>query len=119
MVLICSSQIKGTGSINEFSRDQTSLIFIKGLAETKLLEFAEQQRQDGDSSWETYVVKPGGVLSKSWSWIMTTIFGNAALIHIDVLAKAMLETALKGDAERRIFHAALVKKGKAALQVAK
>ena len=85
---------------------------LQGLGETSVLEFAEQQRQNGDSKWESYVVKPGAVVSKQWSWIVTAIFGTALCIPVDVLAKAMIDTAFDGDADKRTYHAALLKKGR-------
>ena len=93
----------------------------KGLAETKLLEFSEQQKQKQreGAKWETYVVKPGGVLSKGSGALVTAIFGSSLAIRIEVLAKAMVEIATNGGTEGRIDHAALVRNGRAGLQQAK
>ena len=52
------------------------------------------------------------MLTKQGTWILSALFG-IMFIRVDVLAKALVETGLNGDAEKRIFHAALVKKGKA------
>ena len=87
---------------------------IQGMAETKLLAFSDSQKQNRDPEWDTFVVRPGGVLMKQWGWI-TGIIGNSLFIQVDVLGRAMVATAINGDPEKRVFHAALVEKGQAEL----
>ncbi|OAP61003.1 hypothetical protein AYL99_06007 [Fonsecaea erecta] len=90
----------------------------KGLAETRLLAFSDEQKQN-NQNWEAYVVRPGGVLQRSTAGINTATCGNRLVIGVGVLATAMIETALEGNPEFKIFHAPLLEKGRAALQKAK
>ncbi|KIX04813.1 uncharacterized protein Z518_05684 [Rhinocladiella mackenziei CBS 650.93] len=80
----------------------------KGMAETKILARPEE-RGGTKRSWETYVVRPGYVLSKERGGMITAIFGNASMLRVDELAAAMIEVALNGHPERRLFHPTLVK----------
>ncbi|KIW31664.1 uncharacterized protein PV07_03276 [Cladophialophora immunda] len=90
----------------------------KGLAETRLLAFSDEQKQN-HKSWESYVVRPGGVLHKQTAGLNTATCGNRLVIGVGVLAAAMIETALEGNPEYKIFHAPLLEKGRAALRKAK
>ncbi|KIX94937.1 uncharacterized protein Z520_09247 [Fonsecaea multimorphosa CBS 102226] len=90
----------------------------KGLAETRLLAFSDEQKQN-NQNWESYVVRPGGVLHKQTAGLNTATYGNRLVIGVSVLAVALIETALEGNPENKIFHGALVEKGRSALQKAK
>ena len=65
------------------------------------------------------MVRPGYVLSKERGGIVTAIFGKGFMLRVDELAAAMVEIALNGNEERKLFHPTLVKKGKEALKNAK
>jgi hypothetical protein len=86
----------------------------QGRAEVKWLAFADEQNKESPGAWDAYVVRPGGVLYKSCSW-MTFILGNGLFIGNEVLAAAIIATVLEGGPKKRLFHAALVEKGKSKL----
>jgi len=116
LVYACSSQGKGTGFARPLQFLPHCLTKLpQGLSETKQLAFAEEQTKS-NHPWETYVVRPGYVLSKERGNIVTAIFGNGFLLRVDELAAAMVEIALNGSQERTLLHPALVKKGKEVLK---
>jgi len=87
----------------------------KGLAETKLFEFADQRKQN-QRPWEVYVVRPAYVSPKLRGIVLAALTGNWWMLRIDELGAAMVDTALDGHAERKLLHRALVAKGQSALK---
>jgi hypothetical protein len=68
---------------------------IKGLAETRMLEFAKEHADQ----WQTFIVKPGGVLPGN-SWyvgLASAVFGETLSIKDVELGAAMAHFAVSGD----------------------
>ena len=80
-----------------------------------MLAFSGKQKKT-NPSWKMDAVRPGGVLSKERGGFVTAVLGYLVWLRVDKLAAAMIETALNGTAERRLFNPMLVKKGKEVLK---
>jgi hypothetical protein len=77
-----------------------------------MIDFAESTASTG--LWQTYIARPGGVVKAG------TIFGEAAAlvgansgwaIRSDVLALALIDTAVRGNREQLVDAQALLKMG--------
>jgi hypothetical protein len=67
---------------------------IKGLAETKMLEFAKEHAD----RWQTFIVKPGAVLTGDWwySGLASAVLGETLAIKDIRLGAAMTHLAVSG-----------------------
>jgi hypothetical protein len=90
---------------------------IKGLAETKMLEFAAEHAD----RWQTFIVKPGGVMrGGSWySAIGSMMFGENLAIEDVELGAAMARLAVDGgefvEEEGVILNKRIIELGREAL----
>jgi hypothetical protein len=68
---------------------------IKGLAETKMLEFAKEHADQ----WQTFILRPGGVLQETrwYNGLATTAFGQNLVIVDRELGAAMALLAVDGE----------------------
>ena len=93
------------------------LIGTQGLLETKALAFAD----DHPTVWQTFIVKPGGIVSKNPMssgllaiiTSMGSVLGEGFSVRIDELAAFMTYLAVDGQGENSITeNARLVRRGK-------
>jgi hypothetical protein len=73
---------------------------LKGAAESKMLEFAQEEGNKG--LWETMIVKTGFVVSKegrSPRDIIGWAMGTTKTIRVDERAAAMIDVAINGNKE--------------------
>ena len=89
-------------------------ICFQGLADTKALDFAKTH-----ALWKTFIVKPGGVITKHWQllgsavWIMAPILGENFCVHIEELGAFMTYLAIDGKGEEPIsLNGRIVRRGK-------
>ena len=103
-----------SGSMTE--RDINRIIWIKpelrkvrGEVENQLLALADSE---GSAKLQITIARPGKILGKpnSWdtvNWIMPT-FTGLPMLHVDVLAKALVEAILRGSSKQILENADLV-----------
>jgi hypothetical protein len=78
----------------------------QGLAESKFLEFGEQNQNA-----ETYVVKPAGVLARDGSALLKCLLWTIA-VRTDELAAVMVDIAINGGSEQVIVNKVIVERGR-------
>lgn len=86
------------------------------MLETKALAFAESHA----AIWETFIVKPGGVVTKRWivPGVFTTVLGDNWCIRIEELGAFMTYLATDGEGEDSLIeNARIVKKGRELLEL--
>jgi hypothetical protein len=89
---------------------------VRGLAETKVAAFAEENHLEG--KWESWVVKPGGVLWEKGvgSAVVECLTGTGLSIRVNELAAAMVETVVSGEGPKVLYTRNLVERGREALK---
>lgn len=81
---------------------------VRGRAEARVLECAKG-KMTGGGGFEVYVVKPGGVLSQTWSWggdVLRYFTGDSLSVKMDELTGTMVDLAVNGNGtgdQRRIL----------------
>ncbi|KAF7510887.1 hypothetical protein GJ744_005717 [Endocarpon pusillum] len=73
---------------------------VRGAAEAKVLESAEDGSQSG---FTVYVVKPGAVLPKDGALLQRCLLGDSLSIRINELGATMVDLAVQGN-EQKVFH---------------
>ncbi|MCJ1444952.1 MAG: hypothetical protein MMC23_005456 [Stictis urceolatum] len=73
---------------------------IRGAAEAKVLEAADDSSQGGLA---VYVVKPGAVLPRDRATLQKYVFGDSLSITIDELGATMADLAVHGN-EQKVFR---------------
>jgi hypothetical protein len=92
---------------------------IKGLAETKMLEFAK----DHADRWQTFIVKPGGVLREDawYVWPAAQLLGQDSGIKGVELGSTMAELAVSGERHKEeegiILNRRIIEMGREILRV--
>jgi len=84
---------------------------LQGLAETKLLELAEENRD-----FEAVIVKCGFVLKKESAVPEVVVGVSRNAIRVDELAAAMIESAVMGGGSQTIGNGELREMGKRVLK---
>ncbi|KAI9712046.1 MAG: hypothetical protein M1820_001755 [Bogoriella megaspora] len=67
----------------------------QGQVENELIAYAKEHSE----AFESYIMRPGGVLSVGQS-LRNAVFGMGPSVKVDVLAKAMIETAQNGSSQQ-------------------
>ena len=87
---------------------------IKGEVENGLVERGEQHR----ATIETYMVKPGGVLTKEDTlFTRMMVVNKSRCIRVNELAAAMMDTALNGGKIQIMENDVLVSRGRSLLKI--
>lgn len=71
----------------------------KGLAQTKVIEFAERNR-----NVETYVVRPGGVLGSKGSVLLPVLGRLLPMVSVGMLGAVMVDLAVNGGGEGELVQ---------------
>lgn len=77
---------------------------------------AFSQQKENEGLWDTFVVKPGGVMPNGTIGILQWIAPSSFCIRLDELAAVMVNTAVNGSETRILLHGDLVRKGRALLK---
>lgn len=92
-------------------RESADGLIVRARLRTNLLSFARQHRH----VFETFVVKPGSVLSKE-NRMMSVIMGLSRSVRVDELAAVLVNTALNGSETQTIEYDVLGPQGRALLK---
>ena len=89
---------------------------MQGLVETKVQDFPAGEEIQG--LWETFIVKPGGVLWKDSyiTGLLGCVFGSNLSIRIDELAATMVDVAMNGSEDPILLNRDIVLKGRELLR---
>jgi hypothetical protein len=68
---------------------------LQGAAEEKAIAFG--QREENQGLWDTFVVKPGGVMPNDTNGILQCIAPSSFFLRLDELAAVMVDTAVNGS----------------------
>lgn len=77
--------------------DLATFCYGQGLGEKAMRDFAE--REENRVRWEGYAVRPGYVFSKDSAGWVGVLLGSNYAVREDLLAAAMVDTALNGAEE--------------------
>lgn len=90
-------------------RDVSLSDIFQGQLETKALAFAESHAD----TWQTFIVKPGGIATKPWMALGATLFGENWAIRVEELGAFMTYLAVSGEGEEPLTeNPRIVKKGR-------
>lgn len=82
---------------------------VRGVAEAKVLESAEDGSQSG---FTVYVVKPGAVLPKDRAILQRCILGDSLSIRINELGATMVDLAVQGNKQKVFNNREIIKHGR-------
>jgi len=85
----------------------------RGLGELKMRNYAKEN--GCEERWETFVMKPGGVLKKDLLRFLNWGILDSMMIRSDECAASMIDVALNGSEEGVWMNAAMVSKGRVLL----
>ncbi|CRG87013.1 nucleoside-diphosphate-sugar epimerase, putative [Talaromyces islandicus] len=90
---------------------------IKGLLETKALAFADSHAK----IWETFILKPGGIMTKkmvsSGAGIIGAMMGDSWVVRIEELGAFMVQLAINAEGEESIIdNARIARRGRELLE---
>ncbi|KAJ7478701.1 hypothetical protein B0H11DRAFT_1864441 [Mycena galericulata] len=87
---------------------------IKGMAQNRLLEFAQQEVNQG--RWETYIVEPAMVLPKEGD-VLRRLWGFlVGSVKVEELAAVMIDVVSNGNKDKILQNAQIVEKGRILLK---
>lgn len=84
---------------------------MKGMLQTKTLEFADERNED----WEAIIVRPGGLLFGGDTYLNCAaewLFGRGLVIRGEELGACVADLVVNGSGEKVIENADLVERGR-------
>lgn len=108
---LCHTSLEILYQVNAPANDPPPL---QGAAEEKVIAFGQQKENQG--LWDTFVVKPGGVMPNDTNGILQCIAPSSFFLRADELAAVMVDTVANGSENRVLLHGDIVRKGRALLR---